>query len=70
MVGTGDAQARMPRKAGFLDQRAARREHAFLTSGGLKDPETTAKHLPAIPLIEPNLDALRSALDSSYGFNV
>lgn len=41
---------------------------AFLTSGGLKDPETTAKHLPAIPLIEPNLDALRAALDATYGF--
>ena len=43
---------------------------AFLTSGGLKDPETTAKHLPAIPLIEPNLDALRSALEGTYGFAV
>lgn len=41
---------------------------AFLTSGGLKDPETTAKQLSAIPLIEPNLEALRAALDSSYAF--
>lgn len=41
---------------------------AFLTSGGLKDPETTSKYLPPIPLIEPNLDALRSALESTYGF--
>jgi threonine synthase len=41
---------------------------AFLTSGGLKDPETTAKHLPPIPLIEPNLESLRSALESTYGF--
>jgi threonine synthase len=42
---------------------------AFLTSGGLKDPEATARHLPPIPLIEPNLEALRSALESSYGFS-
>jgi threonine synthase len=42
---------------------------AFLTSGGLKDPEATALHLPPIPLIEPNLEALRSALESSYGFS-
>jgi threonine synthase len=42
---------------------------AFLTSSGLKDPEATARHLPAIPLIEPDLDALRSALESSYGFS-
>lgn len=41
---------------------------AFLTSGGLKDPEATARHLPAIPLIEPNLDALRTALEESYRF--
>lgn len=41
---------------------------AFLTSSGLKDPEATARHLPAIPLIEPNLEALRSALESTYGF--
>jgi threonine synthase len=41
---------------------------AFLTSSGLKDPETTAKYLPTIPLIEPNLESLRSALESSYDF--
>jgi threonine synthase len=41
---------------------------AFLTSGGLKDPETTSKHLPAIPLIEPNLESLLSTLQSAYGF--
>ena len=41
---------------------------AFLTSGGLKDPETTAKQLSAIPLIEPNIEAMRAALDSTYGF--
>jgi len=41
---------------------------AFLTSGGLKDPETTAKHLPQIPLIEPNLEALLGALEGTYAF--
>lgn len=41
---------------------------AFLTSSGLKDPETTAKHLPQIPVIEPTLEALKSALASSYDF--
>jgi threonine synthase len=43
---------------------------AFLTSGGLKDPETTSKYLPSIPLIEPNLDAMRSALASTYRFSL
>jgi threonine synthase len=42
---------------------------AFLTSGGLKDPETTAKGLHDIPLIEPNLDALQAALGSAYRFD-
>ncbi len=41
---------------------------AFLTSGGLKDPESTSRHLPAIPLIEPNLDALLEALTETYNF--
>ncbi len=41
---------------------------AFLTSSGLKDPETTAKHLPQIPVVEPTLEALKSALASSYDF--
>ena len=40
---------------------------AFLTSGGLKDPETASKYLPSIPLIEPNLEALLSALELTYG---
>jgi threonine synthase len=39
----------------------------FLTAGGLKDPETTLKYLPDIPLIEPNLEALDEALRASYG---
>jgi threonine synthase len=42
----------------------------FLTAGGLKDPETTLKYLPDIPLIEPNLDALTTALKSTYGVEV
>lgn len=42
---------------------------AFLTSSGLKDPETTARYLPSIPLIEPNLDALLAALETSYSFS-
>jgi threonine synthase len=42
----------------------------FLTAGGLKDPETTLKYLPAIPLIEPNLPALEQALASTYGFKL
>jgi threonine synthase len=42
----------------------------FLTAGGLKDPDTTLKYLPAIPLIEPNLPALEQALASTYGFKL
>jgi threonine synthase len=42
----------------------------FLTAGGLKDPETTLKYLPDIPLIEPTVDALRAALKASYGVEV
>jgi threonine synthase len=43
---------------------------AFLTSTGLKDPETTAAHLPPVPLIEPNLEAMSAALRETYGFEV
>ncbi len=43
---------------------------AFLTSTGLKDPETTAAHLRPIPLIAPNLQAMVAALRESYGFDV
>jgi threonine synthase len=42
----------------------------FLTAGGLKDPETTLKYLPDIPLIEPNLEAMRDALRKTYGVDV
>ena len=40
---------------------------ALLTSGGLKDPEVTAKLLPPIPVIEATEDALRAALQEKYG---
>jgi threonine synthase len=40
---------------------------AFLTSSGLKDPETTARHLPPIPLVEPDLASVAGALRDSYG---
>lgn len=42
----------------------------FLTSSGLKDPETSLRYLPDIPLIEPNLDALRDALEKTYGTQI
>ena len=41
---------------------------AFLTSSGLKDPETTARHLPAIPLVEPDVESVAAALRNTYGF--
>ena len=43
---------------------------AFLTSTGLKDPETTARHLPPIPLVEPDLPSVTRALLDSYGLDV
>ena len=41
---------------------------ALVTSGGLKDPATTQEHLPEIPVVEPNLDALRKGLAEAYGY--
>ena len=41
---------------------------ALMTSGGLKDPATTQRYLPDIPLVEPNLDALRKGLAEAYGY--
>ena len=41
---------------------------ALVTSGGLKDPATTQEYLPDIPLVEPNLDALREGLADAYGY--
>lgn len=42
----------------------------LLTAGGLKDPETTLRHLAEIPLIEPTLEDLQRALAETYGFHV
>lgn len=39
---------------------------AVLTSTGLKDPATTRKHLPEVPVIQPNMEELRTALKASY----
>jgi threonine synthase len=39
---------------------------AVLTSSGLKDPETTQKHLPDIQVAEPTLDGLRRFLQDVY----
>ena len=41
-----------------------------LTSSGLKDPETTQKHLPDIQVAEPTLDGLTTFLRDVYGFEV
>jgi threonine synthase len=40
---------------------------AVLTSSGLKDPDTTLAQLPAIPLGEPDLDAILDLLRDTYG---
>jgi threonine synthase len=43
---------------------------AVLTSSGLKDPETTLKHLGEIPLTEPTMASLAEALRDVYGFDI
>jgi threonine synthase len=43
---------------------------AVLTSSGLKDPETTLKHLPEIQVAEPTLDGLTRFLREVYGFEI
>ena len=43
---------------------------AVLTSSGLKDPETTSKHLPEIQVAEPTLDGLTTFLRDVYGFDL
>ena len=40
---------------------------AVITSTGLKDPAETAKHLPIVPVIEPDPAQLRDKLQSLYG---
>ena len=41
---------------------------AVLTSSGLKDPETTQKHLPEIQVAEPTLDGLLRFLREAYAW--
>jgi threonine synthase len=41
-----------------------------LTATGLKDPDTTARQMPEIPLIEPNLASLGEALARTYGMEI
>jgi threonine synthase len=43
---------------------------ALLTSAGIKDPEVTALHMPALPLIQPNMDSLAEALRNTYGYTL
>ena len=43
---------------------------ALLTSAGIKDPEITAKYMPEIPLIKPDLESLRKALQQEYGYSL
>jgi threonine synthase len=54
--------------AGFIGERET--VVCLLTAGGLKDPDTTARFLPDIPLIEPTLPALEQALATTYGFRI
>lgn len=42
---------------------------AVLTSTGLKDPQTTADHLPPIPKTDADLDSALDALHTAYGFD-
>src|SRR5207248_3929106 len=42
---------------------------AVLTSSGLKDPETTQKHLPDIQVAEPTLDRLLRFLHDVYAWD-
>jgi threonine synthase len=48
------------RAAGVID--AGDRVVALLTSSGLKDPAPVSAALPAVPVIEPTLDALRAVV--------
>lgn len=43
---------------------------AVSTSTGLKDTETTAESLPAVPTIDPDVDALRSTLRGTYDLEI
>jgi threonine synthase len=54
------AAVRKLRAAGVID--AGDRVVALLTSSGLKDPAPVSASLPAVPVIEPTLDALRAVV--------
>jgi len=41
---------------------------ALVTSGGLKDPATTQRVLPNVPVVQPNMDALRKGLAEAYDY--
>jgi threonine synthase len=41
-----------------------------LTSGGLKDPSSTSKLLPRVPLIEPSMMGLKEGLYNTYSFDL
>ena len=41
-----------------------------LTSSGLKDPASTTKILPSVPLIEPSMMGLKEGLLNTYGFEL
>ena len=43
---------------------------AVITSTGLKDPATTAEHLPAVPTIQPTFEELAKALKENYGYEM
>ncbi|MDD4569215.1 MAG: pyridoxal-phosphate dependent enzyme [Tepidanaerobacteraceae bacterium] len=43
---------------------------AVITSTGLKDPAETAKYLPKVPLVEPNLSNLSKVLKEYYSFGI
>ncbi len=43
---------------------------AVVTSSGLKDPGSTQQYLPKIPVVQPNLEALKAGLAAAYGYHV
>ncbi len=42
----------------------------LITSGGLKDPETTDKNFPTLPHIEPEWPAFTKFMEEFYGFQL
>ena len=43
---------------------------AVISSSGLKDPESTAERMPAVPTIQPNFEELGRALREDYGVDL